>query len=68
MMIHVQEIVTGDDGATLVATLESVDDDGAATLRLGPSLVLVETEGTPAPVGATVRVRLADLVLADTNI
>ncbi len=61
-------IATGDDGTTLVATLESVDEDGAATLRLGPSLVLVETEGEPAPVGTTVRVRLADLVLADTSI
>lgn len=63
-----RSIASGDEGPTLVATLESVDEDGAATLRLGPSLVLVETEGEPPPVGAIVRVRLADLVLADTNI
>lgn len=55
-------------GVTLDATLEAIDDEGAATLRLGPSLVLIETEGTPPAVGATVRVRLGDLALADTGI
>jgi hypothetical protein len=54
-------------GVTLDATLEAIDE-GAATLRLGPSLVLVDTEGTPPAVGTAVRVRVAELTLADSNI
>jgi len=58
------------DGAavTLDATLESIDDDGAGALRLGPSLVLIDTEGTPPQAGAPVRARLLGLALADTGI
>jgi hypothetical protein len=61
-------VTFADDGVELSASLEGIDDDGVATLRLGPSLVLVETEGTPPPVGTPVRVKLGELVLADTGI
>lgn len=55
-------------GVTLDATLESIDDDGAAALRVGPSLVLIDTEGSAPPAGTAVRVRLAELTLSDTGI
>jgi hypothetical protein len=55
-------------GVTLDATLESIDDDGAGTLRLGTGLVLIDTEGPPPGAGTSVRVRIGDLVLADTGI
>jgi hypothetical protein len=55
-------------GVTLDATLESIDGDGAATLRLGPSLVLVDTEGSAPPAGTAVRVRLVEMTLADAGV
>lgn len=42
--------------------------DGAAALRLGPSLVLIDTEGAAPPAGTPVRVQVGELMLADTGI
>lgn len=61
-------IAQGPAGITLDATLESIEDDGAATLRLGPSLVLIDTEGTAPPAGTPVRVQVDEMMLADTAI
>jgi hypothetical protein len=62
-------IAQGGAGVTLDATLESIDtDDGFATLRLGPSLVMIETEGTPPPAGTAVRIRPVEITLSDTGI
>ena len=61
-------IAQGPAGITLDATLESIEDDGAATLRLGPSLVLIDTEGTAPPAGTPVRVQVGEMMLADTGI
>ena len=59
---------TEGDHIMMTAWLESCDDDGAAVLRLGESLVQIEVQGSPAPVGSLVTARLADLTLYDTNI
>jgi|KBSSwiStaDraftv2_1062776.scaffolds.fasta_scaffold4816633_1 hypothetical protein len=61
-------IAQGPAGITLDATLESIEDDGAATLRLGPSLVLIDTEGAAPPAGTSVRVQVGEMMLADTGI
>lgn len=61
-------IAQGPAGITLDGTLESIEDDGAATLRLGPSLVLLDTEGTAPPAGTPVRVQVGEMMLADTGI
>jgi hypothetical protein len=61
-------IAHGPTGITLDATLESIEDDGTATLRLGPSLVLIETEGAAPPAGTPVRVQIGEMQLADTGI
>jgi len=64
----VHRITQSESGITLVATLESIDSDESAVLRLGSSIVLIETEGTPPPVGTAVQVRLSELILSDTRI
>ena len=61
-------IAQSEAGITLEATLELIDNEGAATLRLGSSLVLIETEGTPPPINTSVRVYLKELILCDTGI
>lgn len=55
-------------GITLEATLESINSDGFAILRLGMTLVMIETEGTPPPVGTAVKIRLDELLLSDIGI
>ncbi len=61
-------IAQGPAGITLDATLESLEDDGTGTLRLGPSLVLIDTEGAAPPAGTPVRVQIGEMMLADTGI
>jgi hypothetical protein len=61
-------ITQSEVGITLEATLESIDSDGFAVIRLGITLVLIETEGTPPPVGTAVQVRLGELLLSDIGI
>jgi hypothetical protein len=61
-------ITQSEVGITLEAILESIDSDGFAVIRLGITLVLIETEGTPPPVGTAVQVRLGELHLSDIGI
>lgn len=61
-------IAQSEVGITLDATLESIDSDGFAALRLGTTLVLIETEGTPPPVGTVVQVHLGELLLSAIGI
>lgn len=44
-------IFSGQDTTHLCAQLESVSDDGVIALRLGTSIVRVETSGDKAPLG-----------------
>jgi hypothetical protein len=61
-------ITQSEAGIALEATIESIDSDGSAVLRLGTTLVLIETEGTPPPIGTAVQVRLGELLLSDMGI
>lgn len=56
-------IATTIDGNRLVARLESVDPDGVAVLRFGPTLILAEADGEPPARGSWVQVRTPHLVL-----
>jgi len=61
--------VVGDEqGLALDGSLEAMDDDGVATLRIGPALLLVETEGDAPAVGSPVRARVDDVRLYDARI
>ena len=61
-------IAQSEIGITLDATLESIDSDGSAVLRLGATLVLIQTDGSPPSVGSAVQVRLGELFLSDIGI
>jgi hypothetical protein len=56
------------DGVTLHATLEAREDDGFTVLRLGPSILMLETIGDAPPIGTFVRADLRELTLSDTGI
>lgn len=56
------------DGVVLWASVEQLDDGGYVGLRLGPSIVMTNAEGDPAPVGATVRVEVPVVTLFDSDI
>ena len=57
------------DGVTLDGLLEAHDQgDDVATLRIGRSLLLVETRGPAPPDGTAVRAQIETLVLTDTGI
>jgi hypothetical protein len=57
-----------DGGVVLWATLERFDEDGAADLRCGGSVLALEVFGDPPAVGATVRIEARTLTLYDSNI
>ena len=50
------------------ATLEVCEEDGFAVLRLGRSILIVETYGDPPPVGTVVRAHVPALTLSDSGI
>jgi hypothetical protein len=57
------------DGTTIITgMLDSLEDDGVATVRLGDSLLLVETEGLPGRVGSSVQLATRQLRLFDANL
>lgn len=56
-------IATTIEGIRLVAQLESVEPDGVAVLRFGPTRILADAYGEPPAPGTWVQVRTADLVL-----
>ncbi|MCA9674211.1 MAG: hypothetical protein KC464_04135 [Myxococcales bacterium] len=57
-----------DGGAVLWATVLAWHEEGGLDLRLGPSFVMLEAFGYPAPVGATVRLDAPRVTLFDCNI
>lgn len=65
----VARIVPRGDGVTLDGVLEAHDaGDDVATLRIGKSLLMVETRGAAPPEGTAVRAQIETLVLTDTGI
>jgi hypothetical protein len=48
--------------------VEQLDDGGFVGLRFGPSVVMVEADGDPPPLGATVRLDAPEVGLFDTNV
>ena len=52
----------------LHALLESLEDDGLAFLRISNSLLMVDTVGSPPPVGTFVEAHIQTLTLVDINL
>jgi|GEM_PF-801211 len=59
---------TEEDGHFMVALVEQVDEDGCVTVRVGSSIVLLETTGMATVVGGYIRVRFDRLILFDTGL
>ena len=57
-----------DGAATIRATLDTAEDDGFTALRMGPSLIMLETMGHPPPIGTSVEAHVPSLTLSDTGI
>jgi len=47
-------IAMAQDGVRFCGALDDVQDDGVVALRLGDSLIMLESVGEPPPVGSTV--------------
>ncbi|GIP39037.1 hypothetical protein J31TS4_23170 [Paenibacillus sp. J31TS4] len=50
---------------SLYGMLESVDEDGYTVLRLGQSIVPIETEGSPYPIGSYIKIQSPNVKLYD---
>lgn len=46
----------------IAGLLESVDDDGYSVIRLGQSIIAVETQGIPFPCGIYVKAKVTEAV------
>ncbi|TXK85128.1 hypothetical protein [Paenibacillus sp. N3.4] len=53
---------------SLYGTLESVDEDGYTVLRLGHSIVPIETEGLPYQIGSNIKIQSPNVKLYDIGI
>ena len=51
------------EGVRFCGTLDNVDEDGVVALRLGNSLMLLESVGEPPPVGSSVCVTVKEVEL-----
>ena len=51
----------------LVGLFESIDDDGYTVIRLGESIIPIETEGEPLKLGSFVKLTTNTLVLYEVN-
>jgi len=51
----------------LTGLFESIDDDGYLVIRLGESIVSVETQGNPLDLGSFVKLSTDTLVLYEVN-
>lgn len=60
-------ITLANDQLLITSQIERVDSAGVLELRIGESVVLVETTGVPAEPGNWVDIRLPELDLYDTN-
>ncbi|WP_414553473.1 hypothetical protein [Anabaena sp. CCY 0017] len=56
------------DGVGMIAKLETYEEEGLAFLRLGGSILMIETLGNPAPIGTFVEAHIRELILSDTGI
>lgn len=51
----------------IVALLESIEDDGYTVLRLGDSIISIETQGEPPKVGSNVKLNTNNLLLYEVT-
>lgn len=57
------------DMVDFVGKLESVsEDDGCCVVRVGESIILVETEGIPLKVGSFLRVQTKSVILYNNHL
>jgi hypothetical protein len=47
---------------------ESIKPEGLATFRLGDSIIVAMTEGSPLPIGTFVEIQTHEVTLYDTNL
>ncbi len=52
----------------LQGTLENYEEDGLSVIRLGNSILMVETTGEPQPIGSPVGMKVKTLKVFDTKI
>jgi hypothetical protein len=60
-------IATENDKLYLVGFFESIDDDGYTVIKLGDSIVSVETQGEPLALGSFVMLSTNNLLLYEVN-
>lgn len=64
----IQFIIYGNiDGLTFGGRLEAIEETGLVFLRIGESIIMIETFGTPASVGAFVQAKAKKIFLYDTH-
>jgi hypothetical protein len=56
------------EGIRICGTIEDIQDDGVAAIRVGSALILVETIGKPPTVGAAICMTVKELQAFDSNI
>jgi hypothetical protein len=56
------------DEVLINALLEAFEEDGLAFLRIGGTVLMVDTLGNPPPIGTFVKAHIRELILSDTGI
>jgi hypothetical protein len=51
----------------LVGLFESIEDDGYTVIRLGDSIISIETQGEPPDIGSNVKLTTNNLLLYEVN-
>lgn len=64
----IPSISTTHDAVQICGVLELAHEDGVVTLRIGSSLLLVETQGQPPPAGTCVCMTVSHIDLYETRI
>jgi hypothetical protein len=54
--------------ASVSGILESVDNDGYTVIRIGTTIIALETEGVHPPIGSNVKVQPSELKIYDINL
>lgn len=54
-----------DDMGCIVGRLESMEEDGLCTVRVGKDLISLETTGNPIQIGSLVKILTRSLVMTD---
>lgn len=62
------QIRKGSEHVSFNGVLDSIDEDGCASIRFGDSIILLETEGEPISLGKYVSFQSVDVFLFDVKI